>query len=130
MKLRFIILVFVGMLTLPHLRAELGVAAGNSAGESTPSKESDDGGGGSGTGAFNLPPAPSINKVQRLDKTTVKVTFNSWTPAVNGDYLRVLRTKDDGAWEARYEAFGSVPNNRTPVITTQLSTDLATVTLR
>ena len=91
------------------LHAELGVVAGNSAGESTPAKQSDDdGGGGGGTGAFNLPPSPSITKVQRLDKNTVKITFGHWGPSMPGDFLTLMRTQDDGPWETHFQAFGGM----------------------
>ncbi len=112
MKIFTYLVILFGLGGAPLLHAELGVVAGNSAGESTPAKQSDDdGGGGGGTGAFNLPPSPSITKVQRLDKNTVKLTFQHWTPNMPNDFLTVMRTQDDGAWSQQTQFFSGMPEN-------------------
>lgn len=78
----------------PGLHAELGIAAGNSAGESGVAMN--DGTAGS---LIVLPPAPSINRVERIDKTTVKVFFDAWTPAQPFDQLYLYRAADSNGWE-------------------------------
>ena len=77
-----------------RVQAELGVAAGNAAGESSAARSGDDG--GAAGSLFVLPPAPSITRLRRIDKTALQVVFANWTPVEPADKLTILRAKDFG----------------------------------
>lgn len=92
-----------------RVQAELGVAAGNAAGESSAAMSGDDG--GAAGSLFVLPPAPTITRLWRIDKTSLKVIFANRTPADPFDKLIILRAKGFDPWEKVYEVTGSVPDN-------------------
>lgn len=105
----FILTVAVLSVFASRVQAELGVAAGNAAGESAAAMSNDDG--GAAGSLFVLPSAPAITRLWRIDKTSVKVIMNHWIPEDPFDKLTILRAMDFEPWETRYQTNGSIPND-------------------